>query len=139
MNTRKTEVFAQQVQSRGRPMSFWVVAGTARDWRFFSEYNIPLALGFGAQLFVLSEEENKNSGFNREMFNDLMEHIKSTLSEKTIIIKRLKASLAVSAKAFNDTIRVYEAKLIEFGLPPEELGFQLLETNTSKIWFCFLV
>ena len=80
-----------------------------------------------------SEEEGKNTGFNREMFNDLMEHIKSTLSEKTIIIKRLKASLAISAKAFNDTIRVYEAKLIEFGLPPEELGFQLLETNTSKM------
>ena len=38
-----------------------------------------------------------------------------------------------AAKAFNDTIRVYEAKLIEFGLPPEELGFQLLETNTSKM------
>ena len=81
----------------------------------------------------LGDEENKNSGFSREMFNDLMDHIKSTLSEKTIIIKRLKASLAVSAKAFNDTIRVYEAKLIEFGLPPEELGFQLLETNTSKM------
>jgi len=74
-----------------------------------------------------------NSGFNRDMVNDLMDHIKSTLSDKTIIIKRLKASLAVAAKAFNDTIRVYEAKLIEFGLPPEELGFQLLETNTSKM------
>jgi uncharacterized protein YukE len=80
----------------------------------------------------LGEEENKNNAFNRE-FNELLEHIKTTLSEKTIIIKRLKASLAVSAKAFNDTIRVYEAKLIEFGLPPEELGFQLLETNTSKM------
>ena len=80
----------------------------------------------------LGDEENKNNGFNRE-FSELLEHIKTTLSEKTIIIKRLKASLAVSAKAFNDTIRVYEAKLIEFGLPPEELGFQLLETNTSKM------
>ena len=80
----------------------------------------------------LGEDENKNNGFNRE-FTELLEHIKTTLSEKTIIIKRLKASLAVSAKAFNDTIRVYEAKLIEFGLPPEELGFQLLETNTSKM------
>ena len=68
-----------------------------------------------------------------DMVKDLMEHIRTTLSEKTIIIKRLKASLAYAAKAFNDTIRVYEAKLIEFGLPPEELGFQLLETNTSKM------
>ena len=80
----------------------------------------------------LGDDENKNNGFNRE-FNELLEHIKTTLSEKTIIIKRLKASLAVSTKAFNDTIRVYEAKLIEFGLPPEELGFQLLEPNTSKM------
>ena len=80
----------------------------------------------------LGEDENKNEGLSKE-FNELLEHIKTTLSEKTIIIKRLKASLAVSAKAFNDTIRVYEAKLIEFGLPAEELGFQLLETNTSKM------
>ena len=26
-------------------------------------------------------------------------------------------------KAYNDAIRVYEAKLVEFGIPPEELGF----------------
>ena len=80
----------------------------------------------------LGDDENKNDGLSKE-FHDLLDHIKTTLSEKTIIIKRLKASLAVSAKAFNDTIRVYEAKLIEFGLPAEELGFQLLETNTSKM------
>ena len=81
----------------------------------------------------LGDEQQGNNGFNRDMFNELMEHIKSTLSDKTIIIKRLKSSLALAAKAFNDTIRVYETKLIEFGLPPEELGFQLLETNTSKM------
>ena len=79
------------------------------------------------------EEGGNRVAFNRDMVKDLMEHIRTTLSEKTIIIKRLKASLAYAAKAFNDTIRVYEAKLIEFGLPPEELGFQLLETNTSKM------
>jgi hypothetical protein len=28
---------------------------------------------------------------------------------------------------------VYEAKLIEFGIPPEELGFQFFESNTSKM------
>lgn len=81
-----------------------------------------------------SNEENKGERrFDRDMVHDLIEHIKNTLSDKTIIIKRLKASLAIATKAFNDTIRVYEAKLIEFGLPPEELGFQLLETNTSKM------
>ena len=36
-------------------------------------------------------------------------------------------------QAYNDTIRVYAAKLYEFGIPPEELGFQLLETVTSNM------
>jgi hypothetical protein len=28
---------------------------------------------------------------------------------------------------------VYENRLVELGLPIEELGFQILETNTSKV------
>lgn len=36
-------------------------------------------------------------------------------------------------QAYNDAIRVYEAKLVEFGIPPEELGFQILETKTSTM------
>ena len=35
------------------------------------------------------------------------------------------------SKAHNDLIRVYEAKLSEFGVPVEELGFRPLVTNTS--------
>ena len=35
------------------------------------------------------------------------------------------------SKAHNDLIRVYEAKLAEFGVPVEELGFRPLVTNTS--------
>jgi chromosome segregation ATPase len=76
---------------------------------------------------------NGNGGFGREMILDLLDHIRNVLSAKTLIIKNLKYSLALATKAYNDTIRVYEAKLIEFGLPPEELGFQLLESNTSKM------
>jgi len=28
-------------------------------------------------------------------------------------------------------VRVYESKLIEFGIPPEELGFQPTDNNTN--------
>ena len=38
-----------------------------------------------------------------------------------------------ATKAYNDAIRVYEAKLVEFGIPAEELGLELLETNTSNM------
>ena len=36
-------------------------------------------------------------------------------------------------QAYNDAIRVYEAKLVEFGIPPEELGFLPLPTITSTM------
>ncbi|MCQ2817139.1 MAG: hypothetical protein MJ252_07730 [archaeon] len=80
---------------------------------------------------VAGRDAEENQNFNRDMYRELMNKVKETLEEKTLIIKKLKASLAVAAKAFNDTIRVYEAKLHEFGIPVKELGFQTLETNTS--------
>ena len=42
---------------------------------------------------------------------------------KNNLVKNLKYSIHHATKAYNDAIRVYEAKLVEFGVPPEELGF----------------
>jgi hypothetical protein len=39
--------------------------------------------------------------------------------------------VAKVSKAHNDLIRVYEAKLAEYGVPPEELGFRPLVTSTA--------
>jgi hypothetical protein len=41
------------------------------------------------------------------------------------------ADVAKVSKAHNDLIRVYEAKLAQFGVPPEELGFRPLVTTTA--------
>ena len=49
------------------------------------------------------------------------------------ILRNLKYSLAHATKAYNDAIRVYEAKLVEFGIPADELGLEPLPTNTSKM------
>ena len=53
------------------------------------------------------------------------------LENKNQIIKALKYDVAKVSKAHNDLIRVYEAKLAEYGIPAEELGFRPLVTNTS--------
>lgn len=53
------------------------------------------------------------------------------LDNKNQIIKALQYDIAKVSKAHNDLIRVYEAKLAEFGVPVEELGFRPLVTNTS--------
>lgn len=64
---------------------------------------------------------------------EINKRIEDSLEAKNTILKNLKYSLAHAIKAYNDAIRVYEAKLVEFGIPPEELGFQPIESNTSTM------
>lgn len=56
-----------------------------------------------------------------------------SIETKNSLIKNLRHSIDHATKAYNDAIRVYEAKLVEFGIPPEELGFQVLDTKTSTM------
>lgn len=62
-----------------------------------------------------------------------LENIRMTLESQTRKIKDLNYHVSLYMKAYNDTIRVYENKLISFGVPAEEITYQLLESNTSKM------
>ena len=53
------------------------------------------------------------------------------LDSKNALIRALQYDVAKLAKAHNDLIRVDEAKLQEFGVPPEDLGFRPLATRTT--------
>ena len=57
--------------------------------------------------------------------------LEEVLDSKNQMIKALQYDVAKISKAHNDLIRVYEAKLTEFGVPVEELGFRPLVTNAS--------
>ena len=59
--------------------------------------------------------------------------MEEAIEAKNSILRNLKYSLAHATKAYNDAIRVYEAKLVEFGIPAEELGLEPLVTNTSTM------
>ncbi len=50
--------------------------------------------------------------------------VQDVLDAKNTAIKDLQYELARVCKAHNDMIKVYEAKLGEFGIPVDELGFQ---------------
>jgi len=65
------------------------------------------------------------------LVEELSRKIEETLDGKNKLLKNLKYSLAHATKAYNDAVRVYESKLIEFGIPPEELGFQPTDNNTN--------
>jgi hypothetical protein len=54
------------------------------------------------------------------------------LDSKNGAIKDLQYELARVCKAHNDLLRTYEAKLAQFGIPVEEMGFKPLESTIGS-------
>jgi len=75
----------------------------------------------------------QRSGLDPRTVEEICKKMEEAIEAKNSILRNLKYSLAHATKAYNDAIRVYEAKLVEFGIPAEELGLELLETNTSPM------
>jgi len=73
----------------------------------------------------------KTSKMDPNIVNKLCTKIEQSIESKNTLIKNLQYSVQHATKAFNDAIRVYEAKLTEFGIPVDELGFQTLASKTS--------
>lgn len=75
----------------------------------------------------------QRSGLEQPVVDDICKKMEEAIEAKNSILRNLKYSLAHATKAYNDAIRVYEAKLVEFGIPAEELGLEPLVTNTSTM------
>lgn len=82
-----------------------------------------------AQLHQLMQ----NSALEPKVIEEIKNKVKLSIETKNANIKNLKYSIHHATKAYNDAIRVYEAKLLQFGIPSEELGFQPLQTITSTM------
>mmetsp|Transcript_4118 Transcript_4118/g.6968 ORF Transcript_4118/g.6968 Transcript_4118/m.6968 type:complete len:168 (-) Transcript_4118:44-547(-) len=75
----------------------------------------------------------QRSGLDQATVDEICKKMEEAIEAKNSIIRNLRYSMAHATKAYNDAIRVYEAKLVEFGIPAEELGLELLETQTSNM------
>jgi chromosome segregation ATPase len=75
----------------------------------------------------------EKSAIDKNVISQILIKIQNSIESRNTIIKNLKYSIHHATKAYNDAIRVYEAKLQEFGIPQEEVGFQTLETVTSMM------
>jgi chromosome segregation ATPase len=75
----------------------------------------------------------QRSGLDSATIEEICKKMEEAIEAKNSILRNLKYSLAHATKAYNDAIRVYEAKLVEFGIPADELGLEPLPTNTSKM------
>jgi hypothetical protein len=79
------------------------------------------------------EQVIQQAGFEQKFVDEITKRMEEAIEAKNSLLRSLKYSLAHAQKAYNDAIRVYEAKLVEFGIPAEELGLELLESNTSTM------
>jgi len=59
--------------------------------------------------------------------------LEQVLGAKNRQIKDLQYQVHQCTKAYNDCIRVYEAKLPALGIDPEEIGFEPIQTATSQM------
>lgn len=76
----------------------------------------------------------EEANIDPETIKSVSERIQGSMENKNSMIKNLQYNIHHATKAYNDAVRVYEAKLVEFGIPAEELGFQpLLDTPTSTM------
>lgn len=75
----------------------------------------------------------QQANFDQKFVDEITKRMEEAIEAKNSLFRSLKYSLAHAQKAYNDAVRVYEAKLVEFGIPAEELGLGLLETNTSTM------
>jgi len=74
-------------------------------------------------------EVMKATNANPTAVANLTNKLEELLESKNNVIKELQYDLAKVTKAHNDMIRVYEAKLAEFSIPVEDLGFKPLIMN----------
>ena len=75
----------------------------------------------------------QRSGLDQGTVDEISKKIEEAVEAKNSIIRNLRYSMAHATKAYNDAIRVYESKLVDFGIPSEEMGLELLETATSSM------
>ncbi|KAJ8324909.1 hypothetical protein BDV3_004547 [Batrachochytrium dendrobatidis] len=73
----------------------------------------------------------KATNLDPAALSSLTKRLEDVLSAKNHQIKELQYDLSKVTKAHNDMIRVYEAKLTEFSIPIEELGFKPLMMATK--------
>lgn len=102
-------------------------------------HNVVLSRKLETEIEQLEQKEAQlhqlmqNSALEPKLVEEIKNKVKESIESKNQALKNLKYSIHHATKAYNDAIRVYEAKLVQFGIPAEELGFQPLQTITSTM------
>lgn len=80
---------------------------------------------------VQLSEVLKATNLDPSAISSLTKRLEEVIGSKNAQIRDLQYDLAKVTKAHNDMIHVYEAKLTEFSIPIEELGFKPLVAQST--------
>ena len=75
----------------------------------------------------------QRSGLTASDTEEIKVKVEEAIEAKNTILRNLRYSLAHATKAYNDSLRVYREKLVEFGIPEDELNLEPLLSNTSTM------
>jgi len=68
-----------------------------------------------------------------QMVANVTSKLEQVFGSKNKLIKELQYHVHQATKQYNDTIKVYEAKLQELGVPLDEIAFEIIPTVTSSM------
>lgn len=83
-------------------------------------YNVVLMRKMESELEQLEQKEAQlhqlmqNANIEPSSIEEIKSRVKESIEQKNQTIKSLKYSIHHATKAYNDAIRVYEAKLVQF-------------------------
>jgi len=75
----------------------------------------------------------KATSLDPTVVSNVTRKLEDVLVQKNTLIKDLQYQTHYCTKVYNDTLRVYDAKLKELGVPTEEVSFEELPTTTSSM------
>ena len=75
----------------------------------------------------------QRSQLDQATVEDVSNKVQEAVEAKNSIVTNLSYSIAHATKAYNDSVSVYESKLVKFGVPADELSLELLKTLTSSM------
>lgn len=113
---------------------------SVRDIRRKSEFK-NVVLEKQLEQFTLQYKNNqtqynevlKATSLDPTVVSNVTRKLEDVLVQKNTLIKDLQYQTHYCTKVYNDTLRVYDAKLKELGVPTEEVSFEELPTTTSSM------
>lgn len=85
---------------------------------------------------VLLNQEALKAAALTDSPQNMEKNIETILDEKNNTINELRYELVRVCKAHDDLLATYESKLTQFGIPPEELGFEPIRLSAKWKYVC---